>query len=83
MGAVLIRGIDEGLKRKLRLRAAEHGVSMEQEVRTILDRELNDRPAQEDEHPIRAIRRFVEEHGGWDDVKFQRIRSKARVPKFD
>jgi len=83
MGAVLIRGIDDELKGKLRLRAAEHGVSMEREVRTILDRELNGRPSNGEEHPVRAIRRFVEQHGGWDDVKFKRIRTKARVPKFD
>jgi predicted nucleic acid-binding protein/plasmid stability protein len=83
MGAVLIRGIDEELKSKLRLRAAKHGVSMEQEVRTILDHELNVEPSPGDEHPVRAIRRYVEEHGGWDDMKFVRIRSKARAPKFD
>jgi plasmid stability protein len=83
MGAVLIRGIDDGLKKKLRLRAAERGVSMEQEARTILDHELNARPLQEDEHPIRAIRDYVTKHGGWDDVKFARIRSRARAPKFD
>ena len=35
MGAVLIRGIDDELKSKLRLRAAERGVSMEQELRTL------------------------------------------------
>jgi plasmid stability protein len=83
MGAVLIRGIDEGLKSKLRLRPAKHGVSMEQEVRTILDHELKVEPSPGNEHPVRAIRRYVEEHGGWDDVKFVRIRSKARAPKFD
>jgi plasmid stability protein len=83
MGAVLVRGIDDELKSKLRLRAAEHGVSMEQEVRSILNRELNGHGQAEKEHPVRAVRRYVEEHGGWDDVKFQRIRSKARVPKFD
>jgi plasmid stability protein len=83
MGAVLIRGIDEDLKHKLRLRAAEHGVSMEQEVRTILSSELNSIPAAEEEHPIRAIRNFVEKHGGWDGVQFRRVRSRARVPKFD
>jgi plasmid stability protein len=36
MSAMLIRGIDETLKRQLRLRAAENGRSMEEEVRQIL-----------------------------------------------
>ena len=36
MSALLIRNIDEKLKRALRLRAAENGRSMEEEIRQIL-----------------------------------------------
>ena len=36
MAALLIRGIDDKLKRALRLRAAENGRSMEAEMRQIL-----------------------------------------------
>jgi len=36
MPALLIRGLDDTLKRLLRLRAAENGRSMEEEVRQIL-----------------------------------------------
>jgi hypothetical protein len=36
---MLIRNIDENLRARLRVRAAEHGRSMEEEVRTILRRE--------------------------------------------
>jgi plasmid stability protein len=36
MTALLIRGLDDKLKRQLRLRAAENGRSMEAEVRQIL-----------------------------------------------
>jgi antitoxin FitA len=36
MAALLIRRIDDKLKRKLRIRAAENGWSMEEEVRRIL-----------------------------------------------
>jgi antitoxin FitA len=36
MSALLIRGIDDRLKRALRLRAAENGRSMEEELRSIL-----------------------------------------------
>src|SRR3954463_6659313 len=36
MGTITIRNIEDDVKQALRRRAAEHGVSMEQEVRTIL-----------------------------------------------
>jgi antitoxin FitA len=36
MAILTIRDFDEGLKAKLRIRAAEHGRSMEAEVRAIL-----------------------------------------------
>jgi plasmid stability protein len=44
-----IRGIDDGLKRALRVRAAENGRSMEEEVRQILRTALG-MPSPEDEH---------------------------------
>jgi plasmid stability protein len=36
MASITIRNLDEGLKRRLRVRAAEHGRSMEEEAREIL-----------------------------------------------
>jgi plasmid stability protein len=36
MASITIRDLDDGLKRRLRIRAAEHGRSMEDEVREIL-----------------------------------------------
>ena len=36
MASITIRNLDDGLKRRLRIRAAEHGRSMEEEVREIL-----------------------------------------------
>jgi antitoxin FitA len=36
MASILIRNLDDDLKQRLRLRAAEHGRSMEQEAREIL-----------------------------------------------
>lgn len=44
MAALTIRNVDEALKRSLRIRAARHGVSMEEEARRIL-REALLRPA--------------------------------------
>ena len=36
MASITIRNLDDDLKRRLRVRAAEHGRSMEEEVRDIL-----------------------------------------------
>ena len=36
MASITVRNLDEALKRRLRVRAAEHGCSMEQEARDIL-----------------------------------------------
>ena len=36
MASITIRGLDDDLKQRLRLRAARHGRSMEDEARTIL-----------------------------------------------
>jgi plasmid stability protein len=44
MASITIRNLDEDLKRRLRIRAAEHGRSMEEEARDIL-RQVMSRPA--------------------------------------
>lgn len=36
MASITIRNLDESLKRRLRIRSAEHGRSMEEEVREII-----------------------------------------------
>ena len=41
MATITIRGLDEALKQNLRVRAAENGRTMEQEVRVILVDALN------------------------------------------
>jgi plasmid stability protein len=41
MSSITIRNLDDGLKASLRLRAAQHGLSMEQEVRNILKATLS------------------------------------------
>lgn len=81
MGSILIRKLDERLKRKLRLRAAKHGRSMEQEARDILKSAL----AQETQPPRSlwdAIRARIEPLGGVDlpEVPDQPVRD---PPKFE
>ena len=44
MSSITIRNLDENLKASLRMRAARHGVSMEQEMRNILQSTLAEKP---------------------------------------
>jgi plasmid stability protein len=48
MGSLTIRNLDDALKRRLRLRAAGHGRSMEEEVREILRTAVCPSPAPAD-----------------------------------
>ncbi|MDJ0683556.1 MAG: plasmid stabilization protein [Alphaproteobacteria bacterium] len=44
MASITIRNLDENLKRRLRVQAAEHGRSMEEEVREILRQTVGQSP---------------------------------------
>jgi plasmid stability protein len=46
MASITIRNLDDSLKARLRIRAATHGRSMEDEVRDILRSALNREPTQ-------------------------------------
>ena len=64
MASITIRNLDDGLKRRLRIRAAEHGRSMEEEAREILRREVGEAPI-----PVNlaaAIRARIAPLGGAD-----------------
>ena len=52
MASITVRNLDEGLKRRLRIRAAENGRSMEQEVREILGDALREDPSMPPEEPL-------------------------------
>ena len=45
MASITVRNLEEGLKRRLRIRAAENGRSMEQEARDILRAALDQEPS--------------------------------------
>ena len=45
MASITVRNLDDGLKRRLRIRAAENGRSMEQEAREILKAALEEEAA--------------------------------------
>lgn len=44
MASITIRNLEDALKRRVRVRAAEHGRSMEEEVRAILRDAVGDAP---------------------------------------
>ena len=64
MASLTIRSLDETLKRRLRVRAAEHGRSMEEEVRAILRETLGEPAPPRD--LAAAVRKRVAGLGGVD-----------------
>ena len=70
MASMTIRNIDDGLKSKLRIRAAENGHSMEEEARDILRSALaaTEAPAM---NLAQSIRRRVEAFGGLEEGELQ------------
>ncbi len=59
MSSITVRNLDESLKNLLRIRAAHHGWSMEQEVRVILQQTLATPPADQISFADRINTRFV------------------------
>jgi len=71
MASITIRKLDETTKRKLRIRAASNGRSMEQEAREILKNELETAPPKLTKPKsgadfVKAIRDIFEPLGGVD-----------------
>jgi plasmid stability protein len=61
MAQVLIRGLDDAVKRRLQVQARRRGVSMEAEAREILTRHLRPQGSR-----LERIRGLVAEFGGVD-----------------
>lgn len=81
MASLTIRRLDEKLKRRLRMRAARHGRSMEEEARQILSRDLqnNKTPPQ---NLADAIAVLVDPVGGIDLDLPMRFTSRE-PPRFE
>jgi len=82
MAMLTIRNLDDSLKSQLRIRAAEHGCSMEEEVRRILRNVL----ASNDKKPqsglgSRIHQRMLEAGGGADLPLQERIQPRP-APDF-
>ncbi|THF59404.1 FitA-like ribbon-helix-helix domain-containing protein [Pseudothauera rhizosphaerae] len=65
MATMTIRNLDDDVKARLRVRAAQHGRSMEEEARSILRAALNTSPeAHTGAALVKAVRARVERFGG-------------------
>lgn len=81
MASITVRNLDEELKRRLRIRAAQHGKSMEQEVRDILKDALDEEvPTGKDF--IEGIRARFAELGGVE-LDLPARGPMREPPKFD
>ena len=63
MATMTIRNLDDDLKMQLRVRAARHGQSMEEEVRSILRNAVKTEPLS-GQSLVDSIRAMVEPYGG-------------------
>jgi plasmid stability protein len=79
MASITIRGLDEGVKKRLRSRAAAHGRSMEAEARELLKTGLATREVSGREL-FASIRAIVEPLGGIDLPVYPRGAGKRREP---
>lgn len=80
MASITIRRLDEAVKAKLRVCAAKHGRSMEEEAREILKAGLR-RPDTTELNLAESIRRRIERLGGVELVLPPR-QPVRRPPKF-
>ncbi len=66
MASITVRNLEEGTKRKLKMRAARNGRSMEQEVREILKQALTQHQQKEESGAdlVKRIRAIWEPLGG-------------------
>ena len=82
MRSITIRNIDDKLKASLRMRAASHGVSMEQEVRNILQTTLAQDPSKDSglSFALRINQRF--KGLGGDDLVLPERTTARPLPDF-
>lgn len=80
MASITIRSLDDEVKRRLRVRAAEHGRSMEEEAREILRQVVGQAKPTHD--LAAAIRARVAPLGGVD-LNFPQREAMREPPAFD
>ncbi|MGK7897039.1 MAG: plasmid stabilization protein [Xenococcus sp. (in: cyanobacteria)] len=82
MASLTIRNLEDSLKALLRIRAAHHGHSMEEEARQILRAALleNTQPPQ---NLAETIQKRFAELGGIDQIQIPSRESMREPPKFE
>ena len=80
MASITIRNLDDGVKRRLRLQAAEHGRSMEEEARVILREAMAFETTPD--NLVRAIRARFAPFGGVELTAPPRAPARE-PPRFD
>lgn len=83
MASLIVRNIDDALKDKLRQRAARHGRSMEDEVRTILKGVLAEEQPRTGLDLLNAMRALVAPYGYLDIELPPREMDSRDPPTFD
>jgi plasmid stability protein len=80
MAQLIVRNLDEAVKRKLQRRAARHGRSMEEEVRDILRDAVKD-----DRRPRKGLGTAMAERfkGIELDEPIPELKIEFQIPKFD
>ena len=81
MASITIRNLDDALKSRLRIQAAVHGRSMEDEARDLLRSALNQEP-QEPKNLGTAINELFKPFGGFDLPEVPR-EPMPEPPSFD
>lgn len=84
MSSITIRNMDPALKEKLRVRAAEHGHSMEAEARDILKIALDRKaPPASGAELVARIRARFEHLEGLDDTELPPRGPTRELPRFE
>lgn len=77
MSSIIVRGLDESVKKQIAVQAKEHGRSMEAEVRDILTKAAH-RP-----HIGLALMHAAQDLGGVDDLVIPERTDVARAVDFE
>ena len=80
MAQVIVRNIEDSVKRKLQRRAANHGRSMEEEIRDILRDAVKDEEAPRKGLGSAIAARFK---GLGFNEEIPKLKIRPRIPKFD
>ena len=83
MSSITIRKLDPAIKERLRVRAAEHGHSMEAEARRILQVTLREPERSTGRTLYERIRARFEPLGGADDLELPPRLPDREPPRFD